>query len=210
MTNSKYFKTCNKKLNELCDDKPIFKTGNLKIGYNTIIFNIGSAHTCPSAKLGLCQLQNTKTCYAYRDECRYKETLKYRNRQLKYWVNVSVHQFIKDIGNICTKSPVKIKYMRFNESGDIRNKNDIEKINFIAKWLKAEYNIITYLYTARRDLINDLMQAKYIIINGSGFMINNKFEAVKEYTNKNHCPGDCSHCNKCKTIGNKVIQVLIH
>lgn len=210
MTNSKYFKSSNKKLNELNKDKAVFKTGNLKIGYNTLIFNLGPAKKCISAKLGLCQLKNHKTCYAYRDECRYPTVLKYRNRQLKYWDKSSVHQFILDVGTIIKKSRVKIKYLRFNESGDIRHLNDLHKINFIAKWLKREYDITTYLYTARKDLINQLKQVKNVIINGSGFMVHNNFTAVYYFTGKNICPANCGSCTKCKTRNFKQIEVLIH
>jgi hypothetical protein len=211
MTKSKYFKSINEKLNKINKNKPVFKTGNLKIGYNTIIFNIGSAHNCISAKLGLCQLKDSNKCYAYRAEKQYKTVLTYRNRQLKYWDKVSVHQFIKDIGNIVNKSNIPIKYMRFNEAGEIRNKNDILKIDFIAKWLYSEYGIITYMYTARIDMLPLLKQLKNVVINGSGFMIHNEYKAVDKITNKkNMCIGNCNICNKCKHASNRTVEVLIH
>lgn len=209
MTNSKYYKTTNKDLNKLVKDKPVFKTGNLKIGYNTIIFNLTPASKCISKKLGLCQLQNTNNCYAYKVEKQYKSVLNYRNRQLKYWLNVSVHQFIKDIGNIVNNSKIKIKYLRFNESGDINNKNDILKIDFIAKWLKSEYGIITYLYTARSDLLPILTKCQNVVINGSGFMVHNKYIAVDNNIDKYKlkCIGNCNKCNMCKNRLNKTIAV---
>jgi hypothetical protein len=71
MTNSKYFKSINEKLNKINKNKPVFKTGNLKIGYNTIIFNIGSAHDCISAKLVLCQFKNINKNYYYLKNYKY-------------------------------------------------------------------------------------------------------------------------------------------
>jgi hypothetical protein len=211
MTKSIYYKSFNKKILDKID-KPVFKTGNLKIGYDTIIFNITSAHNCTSRKKGLCQLPSTSKCYALRDEIRYPNILLYRDRQNKYWDIVSVHQFIQDIGNIVKKNKIPIKYLRINESGDIRNKHDLIKLNFIARWLKSQYGIITYMYTARKDLLHYIKACKHIIINGSGFMATNNFKACKtlDKNDTNICKCDCTKCNKCKTLSNITINVLIH
>jgi hypothetical protein len=176
-----------------------------------VIFNIGSAHKCESRKRGLCQLPNSNECYAFKDENRYKQTLVYRNRQLKYWDAVSVHQFIKDIGHIVDKSKIPILYMRFNEAGDIRHTGDILKMNFIAKWIWREYGISTYTYTARKDMLPLLLNQEYITINGSGFMVHNKYMAASVIKNKrNICICNCNHCNKCKVTRGRTIEALIH
>lgn len=212
MPNSKYFKSINANMLKVTDNKPIFKTGNLKIGYDTIIFNLSPAKDCISRKKGLCQLPNTKKCYALRDEIRYKHLYAYRLRQKDYWNKCSVHQFIIDIGNIVNKSKIRIKYLRFNESGDITLK-DLSKINFIAKWLYSEYNIITYLYTARYDLKQYFKDYTHVVINGSGFMVDNSFIAVKQEELKDKkikCLTDCTKCTLCKYPNKNNIYVGIH
>ena len=65
------------------------KKGNKKIGTNTLIFNMCSATDCPSKKRGLCQLPDTKYCYAFGAEIRYKAVLAYRRRQEKAWDKLS-------------------------------------------------------------------------------------------------------------------------
>jgi hypothetical protein len=201
MTNSKYYKS-------KYSDKPIFKTGNLKIGYDTIIFNLSSATDCSSLKRGLCPL--AKRCYALRGERRYKQLKAYRDRQCSYWDTISIHQFIADIGQIFKQNKTKIKYLRFNESGDINNIAGIQKMEFIAKWLKSEYGITTYTYTHRKDLIDHLKTCQYLVINGSGFMVDNNFTTVKNPSSNNICVGDCSICNKCKQKNYQVIEVKLH
>ena len=75
----------------------VFKEGNRKIGFDTLIFNLCSAHDCPSRKLGLCQLPDENSCYAYRDERRYPDTLAYRRRQECYWNTVTAEEFVGDV-----------------------------------------------------------------------------------------------------------------
>lgn len=57
------------------------KRGNAKIGTDTLIFNMCSAHDCPSRAKGLCQLPDPKYCYALRVEKRFKKCTAYRRRQ---------------------------------------------------------------------------------------------------------------------------------
>jgi len=45
-----------------------------------------------------------------------------------------------------------VKFFRFNESGDFRSQEDVSKMSEIAKQLKDKLGIITYGYTARKDL----------------------------------------------------------
>ena len=45
-----------------------------------------------------------------------------------------------------------IKYFRFNESGDFGSQGDVDKMSKIASMLKEKLGIITYSYTARKDL----------------------------------------------------------
>lgn len=215
MTNSIYLKSFNKKYLKYGN---IYKIGNKKIGNDTIIFNIDSATNCISKKLGLCQLPDTKQCYALRAEIQYKQTLEYRKRQNKFWDAMNLIDFINDIIKIKDKYP-NIKYLRFNEAGDIRNINDLRYICFIALKLKT-YGIKVYTYTARIDLYqliktgsNDLKEFisnSEIIINGSGFMWHNKYKTSNNIPPNNlKCPGNCKNCKLCKTRMNKTINVEI-
>ena len=68
--------------------------GNLKIGKDTIIFNMGSATECPSRKNGMCKLGNK--CYAIKAEISYPDCKPYRDRQKSYWLNSDIGQIISD------------------------------------------------------------------------------------------------------------------
>ena len=62
------------------------KYGNLKLGDDTIIFNMGPALTCPSKRLNLCPIYNESLlvkakCYAEKAEILYKDKcINYKNQ----------------------------------------------------------------------------------------------------------------------------------
>ena len=182
--------------------------GNLKIGSDTLIFNICPAHDCPSKKLGLCQLPNPFYCYAFRDERRYPGTLQYRKRQAKYWDRVSVDEFVADVLSITRRRP-HIKYLRVDEAGDFRNIDDIRKVSEISERLKA-YGIRVYGYTARKDLMGGIETSDNLVINGSGFIWDNAFMAVGELPKRGlKCAGNCRFCSLCKVAHGKPIYEKI-
>ena len=82
---------------------------------------------------------------------------------------------------------------------DFRNQNDVEKMSDLCTFLKSEFSIISYGYTARSDL-----QFNHVsfIIRGSGFFSKNGKTTVipknqKRPENFVICPDiDCG--NKCK------------
>jgi hypothetical protein len=181
------------------------KLGNKKIGLNTIVFNIGPAHECISLKKGLCQVENK--CYALRDEKRYPNTLNYRLNQAKAWDTLTVKQIAHELFNTILKHD--IKFIRFNESGDFRNQADLTKLKRIARILSF---IPFYGYTSRSDLRLNKLPSN-LIINGSGFMVSNMFEAIKRADitdNMVICPGSCIECHLCKSKANRDIKVVIH
>ena len=213
--------------------------GNSKIGKDTIIFNMTSARDCPSDKLGLCDM--SKICYAKKAEVQYPSTLKYRREQTLLWDDITAEQFANAIVEISIKKKIALKYLRFSESGDIRNVQDIAKIVKIAHNLYNAHKadkylglINIYLYTKRIDLKEALQLASSecsnLVINGSGFMLDNNYTAadgyaidkkvVKILNIKNSiilpkkdtvlCNGDCSLCSLCKVKGNKNIIVIKH
>ena len=181
------------------------KLGNKKIGLDTIVFNMGPAHGCISHIKGLCQVPDK--CYALRDEKRYPNTKEYRIKQQIAWNSLTVKQIAHELFNTILK--YDIKFIRFNESGDFRNQEDLTKLKRIARIL----NYVTfYGYTARSDLRLGKLP-KNLVLNGSGFMVDNSFTAINESEIKKGmivCPGSCLNCHVCKIKGNKDIKVIKH
>lgn len=171
----------------------LFSIGNLKLGKDTMIFNMAPAHDCQSKRMGLCKVG--KACYAMKAEKCYPNVLPFRQRQAAFWTSCTVDEFVEAVSQKKTKG---IKYLRVNESGDFRNQADVDKLNEIAKILKEKYDINTYLYTARSDLT---FKDTHFVVNGSSWMADNNFKFIpkgQEYKGKYVCPGDCRTCNLCK------------
>lgn len=195
----------------------LLSNGNRKIGNDTLIFNVTSAHKCPSDKLGLCGVSNK--CYAKKAENQYWFTVgNYRENQMRYWDNTTAKEFVDELVPIIL-SKSKIKFIRFNEAGDMKNQSDITKLISIRKRLTKElkkYNRVVqiYTYTARKDLNwITAMKTPGLTINGSGFMLSNNFNLVRKKEDKIGnftCIGDCRICNLCKYSKNKVININIH
>jgi hypothetical protein len=111
---------------------------------------------------------------------------------------------------INTTKRTKIKYLRISEAGDFESQKDVEKVEQIASALK-QGGITTYTYTARKDL--DYSFVRNLIVNGSGFRkegIKHTFTAVRQFSGKIKCVGDCSKCNLCASTAELDIQVLLH
>jgi len=208
---------------------PYTKLGNNKIGIDTLIFNMSSALDCKSHKLGLCKYNNKvkkvegkHRCYAAKMEWN-ERVLKYRRNQEELWDTSSVD----DIVNLFNKSILSakllgstVKYIRLNESGDFKTVEDIEKVNEIAKQLP---HIVIYLYTQRRDLLNNLHKEDLqsnLIIQSSNKKVNNfnTFVALPEPAYKKAlenkhtvaCKKNCAICNLCKVYHKKVIIIEEH
>lgn len=179
--------------------------GNKKIGKDTLILNITSATDCPSKALGLCK--HTKICYAMKAERMYPACLPFRRAQTKQWDDLKARGLVSSILSIPKVKKGKIKYLRVSEAGDFRSQRDVNKLNIIAKKLKAA-GITTYCYTARQDL---KFKGLAFIVNGSGFKVDNNFKAVKEHTpGAITCPGNCRGCNLCKVKHGQTIEVKYH
>lgn len=184
----------------------LFSIGNRKIGRDTAIFNITSAADCQADKLGLCKISDK--CYAKKAEKMYKDCLPYRNRQTKFWDNTNIETFIETFKyNVLTRN---IKYLRFQESGDFRTQSDVQKLSEIANELKGI--VKCYTYTARYDLDFSNV-SENLVINGSGFMVDNCFYVIhneSEMIDKFLCCGNCRICNLCKRKSGIKIAVKIH
>ncbi len=188
---------------------------NRKVGSDTVIINICSAHDCPARKKGLCQLPSDVKCYALKAE-RYPNVINFRKEQEKVWDELSAEEIAEEIKKLkgkeykdtYTKEKNKLKYVRLNEAGDFRNQDDVDKASKIAELLKGILKV--YTYTARSDL--DFSEtSSNLVVNGSGFMVDNEFKAVEEIDeSKTKCNGDCRECDLCKNSNKKKIQVRYH
>lgn len=131
------------------------KFGNNKLPNNTLIINMGSATHCPSAERALCDLAASKSCYALRDENQYPQPLPYRNRQQEYWLGNEAETIAFELLEAISHKRSAVKYVRWNEAGDLHGPECVEKLIKIAKLTP---NLVHYLYTHRTDLLDDLTE----------------------------------------------------
>lgn len=67
-----------------------------------------------------------------------------------------------------TKSK-KLKYIRFNQSGDLKDVDDAKKMDEVARLAKEGLGLSSYTYTARKDILKEY-KFQYVHIQGSGFL----------------------------------------
>jgi hypothetical protein len=173
--------------------------GNRKLPKSTAIFNICSAHDCPSRTRGLCQVINAgHRCYALRDEQFYPGPLSFRRNQERVWDTLSAEEFVGDFLTIVGHRRTPTTALRLNESGDFRSQSDVDKAAEIARLLRP-HGVTVYCYTARRDL--DFSAASPMVVNGSGFKVHGEFRFVRSKTDRPKgyglCPGSCAECGRC-------------
>lgn len=187
-----------------------FAQGNKKLPKTTWIINLGTSGLCPGRALGTCECCGV--CYAHKAETQYKEgTIAYRLLQTIRWRALDAETIAEQL---LTKhknaSKNKMKALRFNESGDVFDEEDIRKMSKIADIL-AEEGIAVYTYTSRKDL-DWSSKSENLVVNGSGWMCDNQFQIVKEFTDdmEYQCHGDCGTCDYCKISKGIVIYVEEH
>ena len=186
-----------------------YSIGNSKIGKDTLIINMGSATDCPSRQLGLCNIPEGK-CYALKAERQYPQVLPYRRRQAIYWQKNSGSEIARDLYHVLVKRP-QIKYIRFNEAGDFYGQEDYKKLSLIAHLLK-DWKF--YVYTARADLDYTEERPKNLVVNGSGFIVDNMFtpnlKQIPKTKTMCKCAGDCKICKLCATRKDLYIYNPMH
>lgn len=206
--------------------------GNLKIGNDTLIFNLTSAEDCPSRALGLCTLPGR--CYARKAERLYPGCLPYRRRQAEYWESTNPLTIFSNFIDLLHKYPSlkRVKYVRFNECGDFRSQTDIDTLDLIADLINMELKsigrqqLIWYGYSARSDL--DFSFCKTLLVKGSEHnQGNNGRVYLREQPKKglplktentfalfgrhvNVCPGKCYGCSICKTADKQDLIIPLH
>ena len=191
------------------------KAGNYKLGMDTLIFNLSSAIDCVSKKLGLCKV--VKVCYAIRAEVHHPSCKVYRDKQGEYFNTTPLKVIKKDFDNLLSNSKSKIlkniKFLRFNESGDFKDKRQINKACSLAKFLFDKFSIVTYFYTCRKDLI--FPDNNYFLVKGSNCNMPNgktKVFNCKENVPSSFtiCPTTCHKCMLCKKPNKKDVAFIVH
>lgn len=178
--------------------KNLVKFGNAKLPKTTMIFNMGSSKNCPSRLLGLCECASI--CYARQPEKMYPNVLPCREKQACFWSAVTTRDFCKGMTDIIKRKRTKPTLFRFNESGDFYSQKCIEKLSKIAEYLLQEHGVITYGYTARKDL--DFSNASFLVKGSSNKAGNHGETIVLEKGDKLpesfvYCPGSCKTCTMC-------------
>ena len=190
-------------------DKPLVSNGNMKIGQDTLIMNLNSAHDCPAKQQ--CLVANS--CYAYRSEQRFPVVLKYRRRQEEAWNNHNAKYFIEMFKKLKTGG---LKYIRFQESGDFASQRDLDKLSEISEGLKGIYRC--YTYSSRTDLDYG-NKSDNLVVTGSHFMVDNMYCSLRKQAydmllemspGAVRCPNDCRLCTLCKEARGIVIYQKMH
>jgi hypothetical protein len=190
-----------------------YRRGNMKLGKDTLILNMGPASRCPSREKHLCEITNQgKKCYALKAEQLYKGCLPFRQAQQTQWQTMSARKIADRIGDVIAHSrKPQVRFLRFSEAGDFAAQKDVQKMDQLAGMLKREQGIVTYGYTARRDLN---LKHRHMVLSCSGFFkpgCDNKFTGVSKISpGALECPGDCRICDYCKVKHGGSIENKFH
>lgn len=205
-----------KVLNYLKNNHYPSKIGNEKIGDDTIVLNVNNPFRCVSSQKGHCKCDGF--CYAKKICNRYKNSALYTLCQEIQFEKLTIKQIKASIELNLTK---EVKFARWNEQGDFKSLECFNKANKIAKWLLEEKGIISYGYTANKDIPVGILENSYIIIN---YSYKTAFKNVLKHTivvdkesiplfiNKKGytvCNGSCKGCSYCKDKNNKNTVVFI-
>ena len=192
--------------------------GNKKVPKTTAIANTTSWFLCPGRLRGFCELH--EVCY---DKCRevMGNACQSRLNHDLWWRSNDARMiamfYVYSIQAENLKHPEsKITLMRFQEVGDFRNQDDLNKMIEVSNILYKELGIESYTYTHNRELDFDVPRP-HLCMCGSGFMIDNQFTVVppneyEEYT-ANHkcfkCPQKCEMCNSIcsQKLGIEIVEV---
>ena len=183
-----------------------YSIGNKKIGIDTLILNLRAECSRESRKF--CQLPSIDYCYD-RGVQRFRLSCKrYRQLQEMIWQILTASEIIDEIRIIKKRRGDVLRYVRFQEGGDFKHQEDVDKTIEIAEGLKSA-GLVCYTYTSRRDL--DYSQRGALIVNGSGWIVDNNYKIVSEFSSRGiKCKGNCKTCKLCKKRGRKEIETILN
>lgn len=198
----------------------LYQRGNKKIGSDTLIYSIDTATDCIANNIGCCAV--CSECYAKKSEQQYTTSYIFKLNQRRQFLLLDVWELIRLFCQVIEGAKKPIRFIRWNEGGELRNIDDLKKISAISDYLGVKYSIQSYIYTCRRDIIEQLPKfriSKSLTINTSyendeGY---NSFVAVNRAemqdiidAGKLVCSGDCRMCNLCKYEHGRVIFCRKH
>ena len=194
----------------------MYTFGNAKLPKTTMIINLGSWFNCSGRKEGFCEI--CEKCYDKQPEVRFPKRFAGRFRQEIFWRTADAHIIARIIINILNKNK-QINLIRWSEVGELRNQDDLNKLIRISNIIGSLTGVKSYIYTHNRFLdFTDNKERPYLIINGSGFMVDNEYRVVEkdkieeefnnlsDLSNKKECICDCETCTHyCSENGNWII-----
>ena len=176
--------------------------GNKKLPRTTAIANCGTWFNCSGRVNGFCAI--CQYCYDKPKEVMFKTVIAAR---LKNEIVFRASDAETIANDILSQATNKTTILRFNEVGEMRNQEDLEKIISISNLVYWRHpNIRTsYIYTHNIGL-NFNVKHENLIINGSSFHrpgIDNVYKTIfpgePEPENALRCSMNCSRCNYCST-----------
>ena len=196
--------------------RPYIRFGNKKLPKTTAIYNIGTWFLCPGRLKGYCELSTQ--CYA---KCRevMGSVIKSRLNNYYFWKSnnaETIAKFIVYSINVEKMKGNQVNLLRFNEVGEIENQEELEKLVKISNIVYALTGVKSYTYTHNRNL-NFNIDRPNLTVNGSGFMVDNRFTVVKPENYKQYvkdhnaveCPQNCEYCGSIcsKKLGIEIVEV---
>lgn len=196
--------------------RPYITFGNKKLPKTTAIYNIGCWFLCPGRLKGFCELSTV--CYAKSREVMGSVNKSRLNNYLFWKINNAekIAMFISYSIKAEQLKGNQVNLLRFNEVGEIENQEELEKMVEVSNIVHEQTGVKSYTYTHNKEL-NFNIDRPYLIICGSGFMVDNKFSVVKpedykkyvDNTNCIECPQKCELCGSIcsKKLGVEIVEV---
>lgn len=194
--------------------------GNLKLPKSTMIINLSSWFNCIGKKEKFCEI--CEECYDKAPEVMFKERIESRMSHEIYWRASDWKELTKDIiekiGDYNEHTnKYKVKKIRWAEVGEIRHQAEFNKIVKISNAIYRRLGIKSYIYTHNEGIDFNLRQRPGLIVNGSGFMVDNEYRVVKkdliekefhnlnDLSNKRECICDCNICSYCSEANGLIL-----
>lgn len=193
-----------------------FSAGNGKLPATTAITNLGSWFNCPGRTRGYCEICDI--CYdKFREVMSYKVCKSRLNHELWFRSNsagVIADAIITEIKVHDLRNPdEKINLHRWAEVGEVRNQEELYKVNEISNQIYDELGVNSYIYVHNQDLDYDFYRP-HLTVNGSNFMVDNEFRVIEpedyeEFVEAHDCFECFGDCGACHSICAKSLGILI-
>lgn len=171
--------------------------GNNKISNSVGIFNMNSATDCPNAAsdpdnptdTGVCQVP-WNSCYAHKAEDMYPNSLPKRRRQAFLWNCIDIDTFSGALLHLKDRKTGPFDALRFNESGDVRGRDDVVRLEGIARRVSPEIDVYTYSASHRVDW----SYAETVTVNQSNDLANYGDRSYSVVESRDDVPDDATLC----------------